>query len=555
MRIILEEANRDIVHEAYRNAPLAHDVPVWDDEFNALAADKESRDLKGEDFERLAIAAGLAGREDAYLKAFEKAHICYQSCGQVIAAARTAFWIGFRLSWQGQLSRANGWLARAQRLVERQGEDCAERGYLLVPAVQRHLALKENQAAGRLAAAAADIGDRFGDNDLGVFARTLQGRAFLADGDVAAGLALLDEAMVAVISGELTPLFTGLVYCSAIASYHRIFAFDRAREWTTAFDDWCESQPRIMVFSRQCLLHRAEILHLSGQWPEAMEIARRLGHEGTTRPEMLVQAAAHYQQAEIHRLRGEFRCAEAAYREAERLSFDIQPGFALLRLAQGRERDALASLRREVETCDVKHGRLRLLPAMVEILLRLGKLDEARQASNELLEIAASMGADVPMALALQASGMTRLAEGDASAGLAELGRALTLWQSVGVPYEAARTRAAMGCANLALGEQAGATLAFDQALKTFRELRAMPDVEHLLAVPRRSTQKTFCHLTRREIEVLRLVANGKTNRSISNELGLSVRTIDRHLANIFTRLDVPSRAAATAYAYEHNLF
>ncbi|GLS17574.1 helix-turn-helix transcriptional regulator [Labrys miyagiensis] len=555
MRANLEEANRDIVQEAYQRDLPAHDVPGRNDDSDALAAATDASDFRGEDFERLAIAAGLSGREDDYLKAFEKAHNCYQSNNQTIAAARTAFWIGFRLSWQGQVSRANGWLARAQRLVERAGDDCPERGYLLLPAVQRHLALNENRSAGSLAAAAASIGDRFRDNDLGVYARTLQGRALLADDEVAAGLALLDEAMVAVVAGELTPMFTGLVYCTAIANYHRMFAFDRAREWTSAFDDWCKSQPQVAVFSSQCLLHRAEILHLSGQWPEAMDIAKRLERGGTSKPAMLVRAAAHYQRAEIHRLRGEFRCAELAYREAEHLGSNLQPGLALLRLAQGKAREALACLRREVDACHAGQGRLRLLPALAEILVRLGKHEEARHVADELIEIAIRMGTEAPMALALQSSGMIRVAEGDAQAGLAKLGKALALWQSVGVPYEAARTRVAMGYANLALGEQAGARLAFDQALTTFRHLRAMPDIELLLAVPRVSAPKACCHLTTREIEVLRLVANGKTNRSISTELGLSVRTIDRHLANIFIKLDVPSRAAATAYAYEHNLF
>jgi hypothetical protein len=249
-----------------------------------------------------------------------------------------------RLSALGEMGRASGWLARAERLVER--NDCVERGYLLLPAVHRGLATGDLEAACRAAVEAIAIGVRFRDPDLGAFARCLHGRALVRQGHVARGMALLDEAMLAVTNGEVAPVLTGLIYCSAIAACQQVYLVDRSREWTAALARWCDAQPELVPFSGICLVHRAELMQLGGAWPEAIDEARRATERVQVRADPRTAADSLYQQGEVHRLRGDFAAAERAYRDASELGRDAQPGLALLRLSQGREGDAASAIRR-----------------------------------------------------------------------------------------------------------------------------------------------------------------------------------------------------------------
>jgi DNA-binding CsgD family transcriptional regulator len=525
---------------------------AWRETYDFLSQADRRATLGAGDLERLAIAAYLIGRDAEFLEILDRAHHGFLGVGDKVRAARCAFWLGLTLLFRGESGQATGWLGRAQRLVE--GRDCAEQGYLLLPVAEQQLGAGEHAAAHATAADAAARGERFGDADLIAAARHLQGRALMQQGRVAAGLALLDEAMVAVTAGELSPIMTGLIYCSVIDACREVHALGRAREWTTALAQWCERQPGLIAFTGACLVHRAEIMQLRGAWPDAIAEAQRACRRFSEGIDAKPPAAAFYQQAEVYRLQGEFAAAEAAYGSASRQGLDPQPGLALLRLAQGRTDAAAAAIRRALGAVTELLPRTRLLPAHVEIMLAAGDLPAARPSCIELEESARRFDTDVLTALSAQARGALQLAEGDAGAALVSLRRAWQAWQQVATPYMAARVRALVGLACRALGDEDGCRLELTAARATFEHLGAAPDAARIGSLQQGMAPTRDGGLSPRELQVLRLVAAGKTNRGIAAELSLSEKTVDRHLSNIFTKLDVPSRAAATAYAYENKL-
>jgi DNA-binding CsgD family transcriptional regulator/tetratricopeptide (TPR) repeat protein len=526
---------------------------AWADAFQAFSAADQESALEAEDLEALALAAYLVGRDEEYLKVLERAYNAHRDIGGRLRAVRCAFWLGFRLLMRGEMGRANGWFARAQRLLEGDASECAERGYLLLPTVGQGSAFSDYEAACAAAAEAAAIGERCGDLELIACARMEQGRIRLQQGQVEAGLAHLDETMVAVISGELSPVVTGLMYCAVIQACQQVYAFDRTREWTAALTLWCEGQPDMVAFVGACQVHRAEIMQLCGTWPEAIEEARRacVRSQGVDRR---AAAAALYQQAEVHRLKGEFVAAEQAYEGASQLGMEPQPGLALLRVVQGRTDAAVTAIRRVVGTTTERLKRMSLLPAYVEIMLAAGDVQDARNVCRELAEIAASLDTGVPDAIAAQACGAVDLAEGDAQAALGSLGRAFEVWQRIEAPYAAARVRVLIGLACRALGDEDGAGLQLAAARSAFARLGAMPDLTRVERLMKGGAPADNHGLTPRELQVLRLVADGETNKMIAGKLCLSEKTVDRHVSNIFTKLDVSSRAAATAFAYRHKL-
>jgi DNA-binding CsgD family transcriptional regulator len=526
---------------------------VWSDAYQAfLLADRDTP-LAAEDLERLAMAAYLVGRDEEYLQALERAYNAHRDAGQFLRAIRCAFWLGFRLLMRGEMGRATGWFARAQRLLVHDARECAEQGYLLLPVVGRRLESHDFETAYAAAADAAAIGERCGDPDLIACARHQQGRIRLQQGHVEAGLALLDETMVTVTAGELSPLVTGLMYCSVIRACQQVYALDRTREWTAALTRWCEGQPDMVAFAGVCQVHRAEIMQLQGTWPEAIEEARRAcaRSQGIDRR---AAAAALYQQAEVHRLKGELAAAEEAYRGASQLGVEPQPGLALLRVAQGRSDAAAAAIRRVASTTTDRLKRMSVLPAYIEIMLAAGHAQDAHNACRELEEIAASFDTGVPGAIAAQARGAVDLAEGDAQAALGSLRRAFEVWQRIEAPYLAACVRVLIGLACRALGDEDGVGLELAAARSAFERLSAAPDLARIDALMKGAPSGRTHGLTPRELQVLRLLAAGETNKVIADKLCLSEKTIDRHVSNVFTKLDVSSRAAATAFAYRHKL-
>lgn len=532
----------------------AYDRRQWDTAYAALTRADAQSSLAPDDLERLAWAAALSGRDDAFLSALERLYEALVEAGEPQRAARMAFWLGFRCLSLGELGRGSGWLQRAERLLEVEAEECAETGYLLLPAAHAKRMVGDLEGARQLAARAAATGERFGDADLTSFARAVEGNALARQGHIRKGMALLDEAMVAVSTGEVSPLMAGLVYCTVIESCHRVFALDRAREWTRALTDWCAEQPELVTFTGRCLVHRSEALQLGGEWGQAVDEARRVCERFADALDPEAVGEGHYQQAEIHRLRGERAEAERAYAEASRFGSEPHPGLALLRLQEGRVDAASAAIRRVLGAENDPLQRARFLPAQVEIALEAGEIEAARAACEELRGIASSFETEVLGAIADRAQGALALAEGAPEVAVEPLRRAFRVWQQMGAPYLAARVRVLLARAFRALGDEDGARFEQEAARNVFQELDASCDLARLPRGAKSAPARNAHGLTPRQLEVLRLVARGSTNKQIAGELYISEKTVDRHVSNIFLTVGVSTRAAATAFAYENGL-
>jgi ATP/maltotriose-dependent transcriptional regulator MalT len=447
---------------------------------------------------------------------------------------------------------ATGWLGRAQRLLEREPAETALHGYLLIPVVFRHEAAGEFAQAASAAAGAVAIAERHGDRDLFALAVLSQGSMLIKDGRVSDGLALLDEGMVAVTAEELSPIVTGIVYCGVILACQEVYEVRRAREWTLALTRWWERQPQMVAFTGRCLVHRAEIMQLSGAWANALE-AVRLAAQRFVETRNRAAGVAHYREGELLRLQGEFDAAEAAYREASRFGWEPQPGLAQLRLGQGEREAAVAAIRRAKAETTQPLKLATLLPAYVEIMLAAGATEEARAACGEFEAIAQQYESAMLGAMVTHARGAVALEVGDVQGALVPLRRACEVWQELDVPYEIARSRELIGRACRALGDEDAATLELNAARAIFDELGAAPDLARLDALAAPDATETH-GLSRRELEVLRLVAAGKSNREIASDLVISEHTVARHVQNIFGKLGLSTRAAATAFAFEHDL-
>jgi DNA-binding CsgD family transcriptional regulator len=526
---------------------------AWSDAYTALSLADSSSPLAAQDLELLATAALLLGHVEDGLRALQRAHQRHAEGGDPRRAARCAFWLTFHLGARGDVALASGWFARASRLLEHE-QECAEHGYLLISVAFHQLVAGDYAAGGTAAAQAAAIGGRTGDADLVAFARYLQGRALVHESEMHEGLALVDEAMVAVVAGELSPIVAGAVYCGVIELCHEVAEFRRAQEWTEALTAWWGKQPDMVTFTGQCLVHRAELLHLHGAWLEAIEEAKRALERFAHGTDEFASGDACYQQAEAYRVLGESAAAEDAYQQASRWGREPQPGLALLRLAQGRTDAAAVAIGRAVTETTDRLRRVKLLPAQVEIMLAAGEVQAARDAAAELVQIAGAYGSPALRATADHARGAVLLADGDARAALVGLRGAGQLWRELQAPYEAARARVLVGLACRQLGDQEASAMELDAARTMFAQLGAAPDLARVEALARSDAAPNAYGLTERELQVLRLLATGTTNHAIANELVLSEKTVHRHVSNIFTKLGVSSRAAATAYAYQHHL-
>jgi DNA-binding CsgD family transcriptional regulator len=527
---------------------------AWRQAYDHLSAADCEAPLQLADLERLAMAASLTGLDGESADLLVRAHHECLRAGDVARAIRYAFYAAMTLASRGEMARAGGWLSRAQRLLDDCQQDLAERGYVLLSGGRRALGEGDARTAIATFDQAAKIGERFAEPDLLALAQLGRGQALVRLGRVSEATGLLDEAMVAVTAGEVSPIVSGIVYCSVIATCQETFDLRRAQEWTVALSRWCAAQPELVPYRGQCLVHRAELIQLHGAWSDALAEAQRACERLAESADHPALGAAFYRQAEIHRLRGAYARAEEAYREASRRGRVPQPGLALLRLAHGDFEAAATAMHRVMAETRDRVTRAGLSAAHVEIMLAAGDVPAARGAADELAEVAADLGAPLLLAMSAEATGAVMLAEGQPQAAGEALRRAWTAWQSLEAPYEAARTRVLLGLAYRELGDEDGAHMELDAARWVFQRLGAAPDLARVEDLARKVTSKAAGGLTAREVEVLRLVACGKTNRAIAGELFLSEKTVARHLSNIFAKLGLSSRAAATAYAYEHGL-
>ena len=535
--------------QAYENAS-------WLTAYDSFSTADRATSLGADDLELLARSAYMLGRDDDYVNALVRAHQAHLTSGDTPRGVRCAIWIGHSMLFRGQAAHAGGWFARAQRLLKRTKDDCVEHGYMLIPVWLELMGSGAYEAGLAKVIQAEEIGERFGDADLVWLARDEQARALLRLSRVEEGLRLVGETLVATEAGELSPFITGIVYCNTIIFCRDCYELRHAREWTAALTRWCEQQPEMIAHNGLCLVHRAEVTQLMGAWEQALEEARSAAERFTQG--VLNQIAigkAHYRQGEIHRLRGHFPAAEDAYVEASRCGFDPQPGMALLRLAQGKTPVAAAAIRRAVGETTEPFARAELLAAYVEIMLNVGDTEAASTAARELEEIAKHQGNEVLEAMSAQALGALGLTQGDAAGALIVLRRAMSVWQGLSAPYETALARVLVASACRAVGDDDTASRELNAALSVFDDLGAAAYLAGSeTARPADAATGETHGLTERECEVLRLLAAGKSNREIAGELIISEHTVARHIQNIFAKLDVSSRTAASAFAFEHHL-
>jgi ATP/maltotriose-dependent transcriptional regulator MalT len=510
--------------------------------------------LAAEDLELLAVAAYLLARDDECGELLERAHHRHLEQGNTLPAIRCTFWLGMTLVTRGEIGPGSGWLAKGQRLLGNEPGETAEHGYLLLPLAFRQEAAGEWGAAVETAARALAIAERVGDADLHALAAHLQGHLLVTHGRTAEGARLLDEAMVTATSSASLPITTGIVYCGVVLACVESYDVRRAREWTDVLARWCRDQPDLVAFTGRCLIHRAEIMQLRGDWAGALEEAQlaseRLG-QGFNRP---ATAQAFYRQGELHRVRGDLDAAEKAFAAASRYGLEPHPGLALLRLAQDRTDAAGASIRRALAEATETTRRAALLPAFVEVMLALDDHEAAADACEELEAIADEYGSSLLAATAAQARGAIELERGDAASAIALLRQGWQAWEALDAPYESARTRVLVARACRELGDEDGARWELESARDAFERLGARLDLGRTESLLSRRAKDTEFGLSARELEVLRLVAAGKSNRQVAAELVISEHTVARHLQNLFAKLDVSSRTAASAFAYEHHL-
>ena len=539
---------RDKTIDQLLQAREAFDRRDWALTFDSL---RSTSDLGPEDTVTLATAAYLLGDADEAIRAFQAGYQDRIKKADALGAARFAWWLGLILSMRGEMAVAGGWVARAHRLLESEPEDIVERGYLLIHEFFQCLGRGDLVRAAETAARAVQVGRRFHDADLIAEGLNCQGRVMIYLGQVPEGLAALDEAMIGISAGEVSPIIAGGVYCSMVEACQELSDFSRAASWTIALTQWCDAQPGLVPFTGQCSLHRGQIMRLRGAYDEALaEFAlaqRRYQAEGTSAP----AGRALTEQGDVLRIRGKLDEAEAAYRQAAELGHEPQPGLLLVWLARGRTAAAVSAVRRLLAEAQGPVQRSWLLPAAVQAMAAAELLEEARQYSEELSGIAAAFRNSALLATAAYAAGTVALASGEMEEALRQARESYRLWSDIGAPYEIARARVLIARALRELDDEDSARSELAVARSSFAEMGAAPAADEVDRLLHRARPGG---LTEREVEVLQLVAEGRSNPDIARALVLSQKTVERHLSNIFTKLDVPSRTAAAAYAHEHGL-
>jgi DNA-binding CsgD family transcriptional regulator len=532
-------------------ARVAYDDKRWRAAHAAFA--EREFELEPHDLERFARTALLIGDEAEYIDGLAIAARAFEAEGNLARAAECACYAAMNLAFRGEFGPSSAWSARAYEWLEHVEGDCAARALALGGEAIRLTNSGHPDQGLPLFEQAHRIARRCGDRDAMAMTALGAGRSLVESGRLAAGLARLDEVMLAVINDDLNPIVTGIAYCGVIECCHDNYEARRADEWTRALSRWCDSQPDLVPFKGQCLVHRAQIMQMRGNWPDAMEqVGVAEVQLSGPRPHPAL-GSVHFERAELYRLRGDFKRAEASYDVAASFGHETQPGLALMRLEQGRIDQARAGLNRAL-TEIIGPNRARLLSAAVEVDLAAHDHVRADEHATELRARADELDSTLLDAMACTARGSVLLSSGEPLKALPDLRRAWGVWQDLDAPYPAARVRVLVGQACRELGDVDAARMELDAARAVFDRLGAHPDLQRLARIGGATTMDQPGGLTDREVQVLRQVASGKTNRAIATELFLSEKTVARHVANIFTKLGISSRAAATAWAYEHDL-
>ncbi|MGH2789087.1 MAG: LuxR C-terminal-related transcriptional regulator [Actinomycetota bacterium] len=534
--------------EAARDAYARRD---WLGARDGFRAARDAGELSADDLHIWADAAWWLGLVDESIAAAEEAYRMFLQGTRPRQAASAAMTIAVSLFLRGDDVAGSGWMSRAQRILRDQPE-CPEHGYVrYLLEVEAALGGSDLDAVASSAREVQEIGRRHADPNLVALGILGEGRALIRQGRVVDGNELLDEAMVAVLGDELSPEWAGNIYCHLMAACHELADFHRAAEWTRATTRWLESLPAAVLFTGICRVHRSQVFQTTGAWEQAESEALRVC-EDLVDIQVASAAEGHYQLGELRRLRGDLGRAERAYKDAHEHGRDPLPGLALLRLAQGRIDAAAVSIRAGLAGTSDRLARARLCVAQVEIACAAGDLETARKASAELNETASDYGSSGLDAMARHARGAVLLAGGQAAKALETLRGACERWQELHAPYECARVRLLLARAYDALGDSDAAARELDAAGVVFAHLGATLDANNLAAL--RGQPSLPDGLTRREAEVLALVASGKTNREVATALSISRKTVARHLSNIFTKIEVSSRTEAAAYAFAHDL-
>jgi len=530
--------------EARARARDAFERRDWQSAYDGFRACEE---LAADDHDALAECAHWLGLADEVINSYDEAYRLHLGAGSVGQGALSAFMLAIYLRLRGDGAQADGWLARAQRLLASESE-CAQHGYPLYLEIARLMGTDPGAAA-ESARRMQDLGRRFDDETLVALGVFFEGRALVKQARVREGLALLDEAMLAALSDKLKPMWTGAIYCGLLDACHELVDLRRAREWTDATRRWCSPLPVASLYPGICRVHWAEILQVRGAWEEAEAEALDACRD-MAGIDVFVVADGYYEVAEIRRRRGNLAGAEEAYTRAHEVGRDPQPGLALLRLAQGRTDAASSSIAAALAGfAGSRLERAPLLAAQVEIALAADDVDLAESAALEVFDTAQVFESMGLRAAGHRCRGAVALARGEGVTALGSLRLAFSLWQELDAPYEAARTRVLLAQAYRALDDIDAATRECAAARACFERLGAAADLRAL-----QDGSMPPCGLSPREVEVLRHVAMGRTNREIAGSLFISEKTVARHVSNIFVKLDVSSRSGATAFAYANSL-
>jgi DNA-binding CsgD family transcriptional regulator len=555
-----EAPGESLLAEAHRAALQGR----WDDAGDALETLDQRSSLGAESLELLATAALLRGDRDTCRQARMRAYQIHLAGGDRRQAARCGARIGLEQLGAGEIAEAAGclpasltacsaWAVQAESLLAGE-QECAERGYVrIATAYERLTTGTDLEGAASAAGEAVERGRRFGDPDVVALGLAVQGRALLRLGRVPEGTTRLEGSVTGALGGEVAPATVGLVLTSAIDAASEAFEFLRGDEWTGALERWCDQQTGLVAFRCRSLALRAASSRRRGRWDEALDAAERAREPTIATADPIAAALAAYEQGEVLRLRGDRQAAGAAYRHADELGLDPQPGLALLLLASEDPEAAAAAIGRALSEAEAGLARARLLAARVEIALAGDEATTAGEAAEELDAVADRHAVPALEATAHDTGATVLLAQGEPVTALGRLRPALRVWRHLGLRYDEARTRLNIARCLRQLGDEATAMLEFDAAARILTALGAQPDLDGAQALPPGTTAAPH-GLTGRELEVLRLVATGLKNREIADELSVAVRTVETHVSRILTKLGVATRAAATAYAHRHGL-